>query len=82
MSDTPEPKPLTGSEERLLSVARSLPPEALHRLVDELCTLVESPRCAESQADGVPCGSAHTSCERCDRFREFLARLRSDVDAG
>jgi hypothetical protein len=24
-------------------------------------------RCPEAQADGVPCGSPHSDCERCDR---------------
>jgi hypothetical protein len=45
--------------------------------LDEMVDLVQNPRCAERQSDGVPCASVVTSCEECQRTVEVLRRLRS-----
>jgi len=46
---------------------------------EELLTLAAEPRCAESQADGVPCGTLDTDCERCGRALGWLSRLRAEL---
>ena len=60
----------------------ALPPETragFFREFDELLTIAAEPRCAESQADGVPCGSADANCEDCGRAIAWLARLRAEI---
>lgn len=46
---------------------------------EELLTLAAEPRCAEAQADGVPCGTLDTDCERCGRALGWLSRLRAEI---
>ena len=46
---------------------------------EELLTLAAEPRCAESQADGVPCGTSDADCETCGRALGWLARLRAEI---
>jgi len=46
---------------------------------EELLTLAAEPRCAESQADGVPCGTSDADCETCRRALGWLARLRAEI---
>ncbi len=41
-----------------------------------LVEYVREPKCAEMQADGVPCTSAEADCEQCVKVRELLATLR------
>ena len=59
-----------------------LPPEAqvrFFREFEQLLTLAAEPRCAESQADGVPCGTVEADCEECGRALAWLARLRAEI---
>lgn len=46
---------------------------------EELLTLAAEPRCAEAQADGVPCGTLDTDCERCGRALAWLSHLRARI---
>jgi hypothetical protein len=46
---------------------------------EELLTLAAEPRCAETQADGVPCGSLDADCEHCGRALGWLSRLRAEI---
>jgi len=59
-----------------------LPRESQARFFHEferLLTLAAEPRCAEAQADGVPCGTAQNDCEDCGRALAWLARLRAEI---
>lgn len=49
------------------------------REFEELLTLAADPRCAEAQADGVPCGSSEADCETCGRALAWLSRLRAEI---
>jgi hypothetical protein len=77
-----EPK-LTVEEQRLLGMLRDIPPSRLRdsfiALVDDIANLVRDPHCAEMQADGVPCESAHAACDRCRRVVSILERLRAEL---
>jgi hypothetical protein len=53
--------------------------ERFFREFERLLTLAAEPRCAESQADGVPCGTAQADCEDCGRALAWLARLRAEI---
>jgi hypothetical protein len=46
---------------------------------EELLTLAAEPRCAETQADGVPCGTSDADCETCGRALGWLSRLRAEI---
>jgi hypothetical protein len=72
----PEP---TRSSEAVLDAIRALPAEQLHVLLDRLLEVACEPRCAEAQADGVPCSTAGGSCETCARFVAFVASIRDGV---
>ncbi len=59
-----------------------LPPEVQARFFhefDRLLTLAAEPRCAESQADGVPCATNELECEECGRALAWLSRLRAEI---
>jgi hypothetical protein len=49
------------------------------RQFDELLALVEEPRCAECQADGVPCPHVGVSCEVCGRALSWVRDLRDAI---
>ena len=70
-------------EKRLLSTLRHLPPGAVRdafvALVDELACFALEPRCAEMQADGVPCATATGQCQTCREAAQVLQRLRTQV---
>ena len=38
------------------------------------------PRCAEAQADGVPCAGTVSSCDRCVRALDWVRNLRLDLE--
>ena len=60
----------------------ALPPDTragFFREFDQLLCIAADPRCAEAQADGVPCGSAQNDCEDCGRALAWLARLRAEI---
>lgn len=45
------------------------------RLLGQIVKILREPHCAESQADGVPCGDAHGSCDQCGRAAELAEAL-------
>ena len=70
-------------EERLVRDLRSaLPAEAqtiFFRQFDELLALLSEPRCAECQADGVPCPHVAVSCDECGRSLTWIRDLRDAI---
>lgn len=72
--------PLTPEEWEIVSLLRDVPAGRSRRqllaLLRELVSFVASPSCAEMQADGVPCPTAHSSCDECQRIDSCLARMR------
>jgi len=70
-------------EARLVSDLRAaLPVEAqtmFFRQFDELLALLAEPRCAECQADGVPCPHVAVSCEQCGRSLTWIRDLRDAI---
>lgn len=49
------------------------------RQFDELLALLAEPRCAECQADGVPCPHVSVSCEACGRSVAWVRDLREAI---
>ncbi len=72
--------PLTLEEQKLLLALREIPPSRLRdlmtTLVSELADFVAEPRCAEMQADGVPCPTTDVSCDECRKLTSVLEGLR------
>lgn len=70
-------------EERLVRDLRAaLPAEAqtmFFRELDALLALLAEPRCAECQADGVPCPHVGLSCEQCGRAVQWIRDLRDAI---
>jgi hypothetical protein len=70
-------------EERLVRDLRAaLPAEAqtiFFRQFDELLAVLAEPRCAECQADGVPCPHVAVSCEQCGRSVSWVRDLRDAI---
>ena len=71
---------LTRDEWELISGLRDIPPSPLRDLMHEMMTslveYVREPKCAEMQADGVPCTSATADCEQCLKVQQLLKTLR------
>ena len=71
------------AEERLVRDLReALPVEAqtiFFRQFDELLALLAEPRCAECQADGVPCPHLGVSCEQCGSALAWVRDLREAI---
>ena len=70
-------------EARLVrDLTEALPAEArtifFHRL-DELLAVCAEPKCAEYQADGVPCPVVGVSCELCGRATQWVRDLREAI---
>jgi hypothetical protein len=70
-------------EVRLVYELRSaLPVEVqtvFFRQFDELLAVLAEPRCAECQADGVPCPHVDVSCEACGRAVAWARDLREAI---
>ncbi len=70
-------------EARLVrDLRQALPVEAwtiLFRQLDDLLGLLAEPRCAECQADGVPCPHVGVSCELCGRAAQWVRDLREAI---
>ncbi len=49
------------------------------RQFDELLAVLAEPRCAECQADGVPCPHVSVSCEACGRALSWARDLREAI---
>ena len=81
MNDERTSLPLTADERRLIFSLREIPGSPLRdrvvTVVHQLVQLATEPRCAESQADGVPCDSEKGRCDACSRVTE---RVRDVVD--
>jgi hypothetical protein len=48
-------------------------------LLEDVLSFLADPCCASAQADGVPCDSAHASCDGCRRTLETIDRLRREL---
>ena len=76
---------LDDRETNLIWTLRDLPPGRLRAdllaILDELVSVAQDPCCAEMQADGVPCPSAHTACDQCQRVLARLDRIRAALRA-
>ncbi len=74
---------LSPEEWKLISGLRDIPPSPLRDLMGEMMTAlleyVREPRCAEMQADGVPCASPTADCEQCLKVSGLLRTLRQGV---
>jgi hypothetical protein len=87
-ADAPAPLQvaLDEAEWHLLRELREIPPSPLRdRMMDvvgALVAFVQSPGCPEIQADGVPCKSPNTDCERCAQVTGLLDELRARVRRG
>lgn len=71
---------LTPAEWRLIAGLREVPSSDLKdkvlRLFAAVVEFASEPRCAEAQADGVPCDAPNTSCEQCLHVDGMLDALR------
>ena len=71
------------SEARLVrDLTEALPVDArtmFFRQLDELLGLIAEPKCAEYQADGVPCPVVGASCEACGRATQWVKDLREAI---
>ena len=71
------------SEARLVrDLTEALPVDArtvFFRQLDELLGLIQEPKCAEYQADGVPCPVVGVSCELCGRATQWVRDLREAI---
>lgn len=73
---------LVQEEQLVRDLRAALPVEAqtiFFRQFDELLGLLAEPRCAECQADGVPCPHVAVSCEQCGRSLEWVRDLRDAI---
>ena len=70
-------------EARLVrDLTEALPVEArtiFFRQLDDLLGLLAEPKCAECQADGVPCPHVGVSCELCGRATQWVHDLREAI---
>jgi hypothetical protein len=80
---SPFEKALTPVEWSLVRALREVPSgplrERLDSLIGELIAYVRTPRCVETQADGVPCVSASKACAECQEVAEVLTRLSAGL---
>ena len=77
----PAQNPTPPSPERVLEAIRDMPLDRLQVLLEELASIAGEPRCAEAQADGVPCTSPRRDCASCSAYDAFLANVRARVAA-
>lgn len=70
---------LSQDERRLIATLRALPEGALRErvwgMLEHLAQLLHEPRCAQAQADGVPCPHPGGECDQCRRVFEELDAL-------
>jgi hypothetical protein len=76
---------LTPEEWKLVSALRGIPEsplkERLDALLGELTKFAADPKCAESQADGVPCTNTNMDCDSCRKVTDLIDFLRRRVSA-
>ncbi len=74
---------LSNDEWKVISGLRDIPESPLREMMYEmmlaLVEYVREPKCAEMQADGVPCTSAEADCEQCVKVRGLLGALRHGI---
>ncbi|HQR45734.1 MAG TPA: hypothetical protein PK598_06930 [Thermoanaerobaculia bacterium] len=77
---------LTPAEWRLVSSLREIPSSALKEKALELFAAVvdfaRDPRCAEVQADGVPCETPSVACDQCLHVDRILDVRRLEEGRG
>jgi hypothetical protein len=67
---------------RLREIAPGRLKNEVTALVRQMLELAQQPRCAEAQADGVPCDSAAADCVECQNVALRLARVRTALGRG
>jgi hypothetical protein len=75
--------PLGPEERRLVWSLREVPEGRLRTelvdLLDRLLASAREPRCAQMQADGVPCPCLGVACDECERAVSLFRRLRASA---
>ena len=81
-----DPHETEWSETRIFREMEQIPDSPLRRelvrLLGELVTYCASPRCAECQGDGVPCGSLLRPCDGCPDCVGRITELRNVLKSG
>lgn len=76
---------VTSTEKKILASLRELPEGNLKRKLEtfltELTVFVREPKCAQVQADGIPCESAQADCEQCMKVEALIADLQRTLTA-
>lgn len=71
---------VTREEWALLAALRDLPHsqarELAGQVIREVLEVAREPRCAQMQADGVPCPTASNECAQCRQLEAALTALR------
>ena len=71
---------VTATEKKILASIRELPEGHLkHKLeafLVDLTVFVRDPKCAQVQADGIPCESVQADCEQCMKVDHLIADLQ------
>lgn len=84
MGEEPGPRAALAREvEGLRQLAGRLSGTGLLRLQGEVrraLDVADCPRCAEVQADGVPCALPSTACDECARALDWIRGLRVEVE--
>jgi hypothetical protein len=74
---------LDDEEWHLVRTLREIPPSLLRdsiaELIEALLVFARRPGCPEMQADGVPCTSAHSACDTCQKVLLLLDGVRRRI---
>lgn len=74
---------LTPEERQLVEALREVPESPLRRkmvaVLQALFSFARDPRCAEAQADGVPCENPAAQCDQCARITRVMDNLTRRV---
>jgi len=72
---------VTDREKKILDGLRELPAGDLKRTTEafllELSDRLSNPRCAQVQADGIPCGESSADCEDCLSLKQLVSSMRN-----
>jgi hypothetical protein len=83
MNPTLRPLDLDPFEHRLVTALRNMPESPVKQrimaLLDRVVDFARNPRCAELQADGVPCGNAQGDCDHCEMVTGLLDELEQGL---
>lgn len=76
---------VTSTEKKILASFRELPEGNLKRQLEafltDLTVFVREPKCAQVQADGIPCDDVQADCEQCMKVEALIADLRRTLTA-